>query len=123
LYWAWPTKGLVAQRFAKGNIHRKGIKITGRSGLPVKAAEAGKIVYAGSGLIGYGRLVIIKHNKNYLSAYGYNQKILVKEGDTVSKGTSIAQMGNDSDGKPMLHFEIRRNGAPVDPLKLLPRQS
>jgi lipoprotein NlpD len=121
LLWLWPTKGSLAERFVKGDPVRKGVKINGRYGAPVKAAESGKVVYAGNGLIGYGRLVIIKHNKNYLSAYGYNRKIHVKEGDTVEKGMRIAEMGSDGNGKPMLHFEIRRNGAPIDPLKLLPR--
>jgi lipoprotein NlpD len=111
----------VVGRFVKGDPVRKGVKIEGQYGASVNAAETGKVVYAGSGLIGYGRLVIIKHNKNFLSAYGYNKKIHVKEGDTVKKGIRIAEMGSDGNGKPMLHFEIRRNGAPVDPLKLLPR--
>lgn len=122
LQWLWPTKGSVVQRFIRGDPVRKGVKIEGRYGASVNAAETGKVVYAGSGLIGYGRLVIIKHNKNYLSAYGYNKKIHVKEGDTVKKGVRIAEMGSDGNGKPTLHFEIRRNGAPVDPLKLLPRR-
>lgn len=121
LQWAWPTKGSVVSRFVRGDPVRKGVKIQGRYGETVKAAESGKVVYAGSGLIGYGRLVIIKHNKNYLSAYGHNRKIHVKEGDTVNKGRRIAEMGSDGDGKPVLHFEIRRNGAPVDPIRLLPR--
>lgn len=121
LRWLWPTRGSLAERFVKGDPLRKGVKINGRFGAPVKAAESGKVVYAGSGLIGYGRLVIVKHNKNYLSAYGYNRKIHVKEGDTVDRGMRIAEMGSDGNGKPMLHFEIRRNGAPIDPLKLLPR--
>lgn len=123
LAWKWPTKGKIAQRFSSGDIRRKGVKIAGSSGRTITAAEAGKVVYAGSGLIGYGRLIIIKHNKHYLSAYGYNQKILVKEGDSVTKGAVIAKMGSDPEGRPMLHFEIRRNGTPVDPLKLLPRRS
>lgn len=122
LQWLWPTDGSVVQRFVKGDPVRKGVKIEGRYGTSINAAETGKVVYAGSGLIGYGRLVIIKHNKNYLSAYGYNKKIHVKEGDTVEKGIRIAEMGSDGNGKPMLHFEIRRNGAPVDPLKLLPHR-
>ncbi len=121
LQWLWPTKGSLAERFVSGDPVRKGVKIKGRFGTTIKAAESGKVVYAGNGLIGYGRLVIIKHNKNYLSAYGYNRKIHVKEGDTVKKGVRIAEMGSDGNGKPMLHFEIRRNGAPIDPLKLLPR--
>jgi len=122
LHWKWPTQGLVVQRFAKGDPLRKGITISGKSGSFIQAAEAGKIVYAGSGLIGYGKLVIIKHNKNYLSAYGYNRKILIKEGMQVKRGARIAQMGQDSSGRPLLHFEIRRNGAPTDPTRLLPRR-
>ncbi len=121
LHWTWPTNGTVVERFVRGDPVRKGVKIQGRVGASVKAAESGKVVYAGSGLIGYGRLVIIKHNKNYLSAYGHNRKIHVKEGDVVKKGLPIAEMGSDGNGKPVLHFEIRRNGAPVDPLKLLPK--
>lgn len=122
LQWLWPANGSVVQRFVKGDPVRKGVKIEGQYGTSINAAETGKVVYAGSGLIGYGRLVIIKHNKNYLSAYGHNKKIHVKEGDTVEKGRRIAEMGSDGNGKPMLHFEIRRNGAPVDPLKLLPHR-
>lgn len=122
LVWAWPTKGRVDEGFAAGDPLRKGVKISGRAGQPVTAAESGKVVYAGSGLIGYGRLIIIKHNKYYLSAYGYNRKILVKEGDSVSKGARIAEMGSNGDDKSQLHFEIRRNGKPLDPLRLLPRR-
>jgi len=122
LHWNWPTKGIVVQRFIKGDPQRKGVTIGGRSGASIRAAEAGKVVYAGSGLIGYGKLIIIKHNKNYLSAYGHNRKILVKEGVQVKKGARIAEMGTGSTGRPLLHFEIRRNGAPTDPIKLLPRR-
>ncbi len=122
LRWRWPTQGIVVQRFVRGNPQRKGITIGGKSGATIWAAEAGKVVYAGSGLIGYGKLIIIKHNKNYLSAYGHNRKILVKEGAQVTKGARIAEMGKGSNGRPLLHFEIRRNGAPTDPLKLLPRR-
>lgn len=121
LGWRWPTRGKVAQRFEAGNPVRKGIKISGRAGQSIIASESGKVVYAGSGLIGYGRLVIIKHNKNYLSAYAHNRKLLVQEGREVARGESIAEMGNNGNW-PMLHFEIRHNGTPVDPLKLLPRQ-
>lgn len=121
--WGWPTRGTLVQRFVKGDSLRKGVKLRGSVGQPVKAAEAGKVVYAGSGLVGYGRLIIIKHNKSYLSAYGLNRRILVKEGDQVSKGTSIAEMGEDGSGNAQLHFEIRRNGAPVNPLALLPRHN
>ncbi len=122
LRWGWPAKGVVVQFFVKGDLMRQGIKIRGRTGQRVLAAEVGKVVYVGSGLIGYGRLIIIKHNKNYLSAYGYNRKILVKDGDEVAKGERVAEMGGGDSNKPLLHFEIRRNGTPVNPVKLLPRQ-
>jgi lipoprotein NlpD len=120
LSWQWPTKGRVQQSYATPDGSRKGIQIAGESGQAVVAAEAGKVVYAGSGLIGYGRLIIVKHNKNYLSAYGHNRKLLVREGGVVTKGQPVAEMGSNGTGEPMLHFEIRRNGKPVDPLKLLP---
>ncbi|HHH39452.1 MAG TPA: LysM peptidoglycan-binding domain-containing protein, partial [Sedimenticola sp.] len=95
LRWRWPTRGRVVQKFVRGDPLRKGVKIAGRLGQPVLAAEAGKVVYAGSGLIGYGRLIIIKHNKNYLSAYGHNRRLLVREGDTVSRGQRVAEMGRN----------------------------
>jgi len=120
LRWQWPTKGKLKQRYIKGDPARKGIEIGGRSGQPVVAAEAGKVVYAGSGLIGYGRLIIVKHNKNYLSAYGHNRKLHVKEGISVKKGQTLAERGKNGSGETILHFEIRRNGTPVNPLKLLP---
>jgi len=122
LAWRWPTSGKLKQRFAKGDPGRKGIEISGSTGQRVVAAESGKVVYAGSGLIGYGRLIIIKHNKNYLSAYGHNRKLLVKEGAVVKKGKPVAEMGRKGGGRPTLHFEIRKNGAPVNPIKLLPRR-
>ena len=122
LVWQWPTRGKLEQRFSNVDPSRKGIKISGSSGQKVVAAESGKVVYAGSGLIGYGRLIIIKHNKNYLSAYGHNRKLLVKEGALVNKGEQLAEMGKNGSGRPTLHFEIRRNGTPVNPMKLLPRQ-
>ena len=121
LAWRWPAKGRIVSSFKAGDPLRKGIKIAGRSGNSIVAAESGKVVYSGSGLIGYGRLIIVKHNDNYLSAYGHNRKILVKEGDRVTKGIKIAEMGTANSGDPMLHFEIRRDGKPVDPMRLLPR--
>lgn len=123
LRWQWPTQGRVLRRFSNSDRTRQGIKIAGHFGQPIHAAEAGTIVYSGSGLIGYGRLIIVKHNKKFLSAYGHNRKILVKEGDQVAKGERIAEMGKSSDGKPVLHFEIRRKGTPVDPVALLPNRS
>jgi lipoprotein NlpD len=122
LRWAWPTDGRLSQTFADKDRSRQGIKIKGILGQPIRAAEAGKIVYSGSGLIGYGKLIIIKHNKNYLSAYGHNRKILVKEGDQVARGEPIGEMGRPPDGDPVLHFEIRRGGTPVDPIGLLPHR-
>jgi len=122
LVWQWPTRGKLEQRFSNVDPSRKGIKISGNSGQKVVAAESGKVVYAGSGLIGYGRLIIIKHNKNYLSAYGHNRRLLVDEGGIVRRGEAVAEMGKNGGGRPTLHFEIRRNGTPVNPLKLLPRR-
>ena len=121
LRWEWPTSGRVIQQFAVGDPNRKGVKIGGRPGQPIVAAEGGRVVYSGSGLVGYGPLIIIKHNNNYLSAYGHNRKLLVQQGDQVTKGTEIAEMGL-AGGEPLLHFEIRRDGDPVNPLALLPRR-
>jgi lipoprotein NlpD len=122
LRWHWPAGGPLLSSYSAKDPSRKGIKIGGRPGQPVRAAEGGRVVYSGSGLIGYGQLIIIKHNDTYLSAYGHNAKLLVKEGEQVARGKHIADMGRSNDGKPMLHFEIRRDGRPVDPLGLLPRR-
>lgn len=122
LHWSWPAEGPLLTGFSASDPARKGIKIGGSQGQPVRAAESGQVVYSGSGLIGYGRLIIIKHNETYLSAYAHNEKLLVREGDKVVKGKQIAAMGRSNDGKPMLHFEIRREGKPVNPLALLPKQ-
>lgn len=122
LHWLWPAEGSVLAKYAAQDSTRQGVKIGGKAGQSVIAAEAGRVVYSGSGLIGYGQLIIIKHNDNYLSAYGHNAKLLVKEGDQVARGKHIADMGRSNDGQAMLHFEIRREGRPVDPLALLPRR-
>ena len=122
LAWDWPVRGRIASTFNESDSLRSGIKIAGRAGDRINAAESGKVVYSGSGLIGYGRLIIVKHNDNYLSAYGHNRKILVSEGDQVTKGQKIAEMGATNHGNPLLHFEIRRDGKPVDPMQLLPRR-
>ena len=118
--WIWPANGKIVGTFSEGGI--KGVDIAGKAGDPVIAAGDGKIVYSGTGLRGYGKLVIIKHNNTYLSAYAHNQAILVKEGQTVSKGQKIAEMGNSDADQVMLHFEVRRQGKPVDPLKYLPQR-
>jgi lipoprotein NlpD len=115
--WAWPVSGKLISRFSETS---KGIDIAGRMGQPVYASAPGKVVYTGSGLRGYGKLVIIKHNSVYLSAYAHNREILVKEGQSVAKGQQIAEMGNTDADQVKLHFEIRRYGKPVDPLKYLP---
>lgn len=122
LNWQWPASGAVTQRFSSRDSTKNGLKISGRTGQSIRAAESGRVVYSGSGLIGYGHLIIIKHDKNYLSAYGYNRKLLVTEGDKVAKGERIAEMGRTTNGKAQLHFEIRREGKPVNPAALLPKQ-
>jgi lipoprotein NlpD len=109
----------VLSSFTEAN---KGIDIAGRVGDPVYASAAGKVVYSGSGLRGYGNLIIIAHKSNYLSAYAHNSKILVKEGQQVSKGQKIAEVGNSDADQPKLHFEIRREGKPLDPSRYLPER-
>ena len=121
--WQWPVKGKVLSRFNKFKNDAKGIDIAGTEGNSVKAASSGKVVYSGNGLISYGNLVIIKHSRSYLSAYAHNRKLLVKEGDTVKAGQTIAELGKTGTEKPKLHFEIRKNGKPVDPLRYLPRSA
>ena len=118
--WSWPVKGPLLQRFNASAEGKKGIDIGGKSGESVRAAAAGKVVYSGSGLAGYGRLIIIKHNKEFLSAYAYNRKLLATEGQWVTKDQVIAQMGSSGTDRVQLHFEIRRQGRPVDPLRYLP---
>lgn len=118
LEWAWPAKGKVIANFNEASS-LKGMDISGKMGQPVFASAPGKVVYSGSGLRGYGKLVIIKHNKTYLSAYAHNSQILVKEGQSVVKGQRIADMGDSDSDQVKLHFEIRRLGKPVDPLKYL----
>lgn len=117
--WRWPTAGSVLRRFHAGDA-RKGILIGGQEGQPVVAAADGEVVYSGNGLIGYGELVIIKHSDRMLSAYAHNRKRLVAEGERVRAGQVIAQMGRNEDGIAVLHFEIRRDGKPVDPAMYLP---
>lgn len=117
--WIWPADGKVVAGF---DDTRKGIDIAGQLGQQVVAAGSGKVMYAGSGIRGYGNLVIVKHTNNMLSAYAHNKTILVKEGQTVSKGQKIAEMGNSDTDAVKLHFEIRQQGKPVDPSKFLPNR-
>ena len=118
LAWIWPANGKTIGTFSDAGS--KGVDIAGKAGDPVIASSDGKVVYSGTGLRGYGKLVIIKHNNTYLSAYAHNQNILVKEGQSVIKGQKIAEMGNTDADQVKLHFEVRRQGKPVDPLKYLP---
>ena len=119
--WRWPSKGRIVKTFKANDTARRGIGIRGRLGQAVHAAAAGTVVYSGNGLINYGNLVIIKHSHSFLSAYANNKKLLVKEGDSVNLGQVIAKMGSPDSNKPQLHFEIRRNGKPVNPLYYLPK--
>ena len=118
--WVWPTNGRIVAEFDGKPGSGTGIVIGGRAGQPVRAAAAGRVVYSGGGLIGYGQLIILKHNDTYLSAYGHNASLLVKEGDIIRQGQRIATMGEGPGKEPRLHFEIRRNGKPVEPRRYLP---
>ncbi|MDO8732730.1 MAG: peptidoglycan DD-metalloendopeptidase family protein [Actinomycetota bacterium] len=116
--WIWPSNGALIAGFDE--VKNKGLKIAGKLGDPVVASADGRVVYAGSGLRGYGNLVILKHNETYLTAYAHNQTLLVKEDQMVKKGQRIADMGSSDADRVMLHFEVRRQGKPVDPAKYLP---
>ena len=116
--WAWPAEGKVIGNFNEGS--NKGIAIAGKRGQPVNASAAGRVIFSGTGIRGLGRLIVIRHNSNYLSVYAHNDKLLVKEGQNVTRGQRIAEMGNSDADQVKLHFEIRRQGKPVDPIKLLP---
>lgn len=118
--WQWPIKGEVIKPFSLDGEINKGIDISAKSGTPVNAAAAGVVVYAGGNLRGYGKLVIIKHDDRYLSAYGNNRTIRVKEGDKIRRGQTISEVGKTASAVEMLHFEIRRDGKPEDPLRHLP---
>jgi len=120
--WTWPANGVLIGKFASNGSLNKGIDIAGDLGQPVFAASDGAVVYAGSGLRGYGELIIIKHSDTYVSAYGHNRRLLVREGQQVKAGQSIAEMGSTGTDRVKLHFEIRRQGKPVDPLQFLPRR-
>lgn len=124
--WQWPVSGPVLARYGESPLTASGIQLGGRPGDGIRAAAGGQVVYAGNGLKGYGELLIIKHSPTWLSAYGYNQALLVREGDQVAAGQPIARMGEGpgvtgASRRAALHFEIRRNGTPLDPLTQLPR--
>lgn len=120
--WLWPTEGRVVSVFKPNDPARNGIEIGGREGQPVVATAAGEVVYSGSGLIGYGQLIIIKHSERMLSAYAHNKRRLVAEGQAVAAGERVAEMGRDDRNQALLHFEIRVNGTPRDPLRFLPKR-
>ena len=120
--WRWPADGQLVSRYVEGDPTKQGIGVAGSAGQAVRAAGDGVIVYSGSGLVGYGELIIIQHDEQWLSAYGHNRRRLVGEGDRVKAGQQIAEMGRTGAERDMLHFEIRYNGKPVDPLRYLPRR-
>jgi len=120
--WYWPASGSVIAGFGTTAKTQSGVHIAGKRGQKIYAASSGEVVYAGNGLPGYGQLLIIKHTSDYLSAYGHNRKLLVGEGDRVKSGQVIARMGDGPGQRPLLHFEIRRSGRPVDPLSYLPKR-
>lgn len=118
--WRWPADGQLISRYVAGEPTKQGIDIAGEAGAPVRAAADGTVVYSGAGLVGYGELIIVKHDERWLSAYGHNRKRLVNEGAVVKAGQQIAEMGRSGAPRDMLHFEIRYSGKPVDPLAYLP---
>lgn len=120
--WQWPAEGELVGRFGEDDMSGRGITLTGRAGAPVRAAARGRVVYRGNGLTGYGNLLIIKHNSQWLSAYAHNERMVVEEGSAVDAGERIATMGASGTYRTQLHFEIRRDGEPVDPEPLLPKR-
>jgi lipoprotein NlpD len=118
--WAWPLDGPILQGFRAGDRTHQGLRIGCRSGDAVRAAGAGRVVYSGSGLKGYGNLIIVKHNNTYLSAYGFNRRLFVREGDSVKRGQAVAECGQGPQGAYLLHFEVRRDGASANPILYLP---
>ncbi len=122
LKWVWPVQGNPLNRFAINDINKRGIDIASKVRQPVVAVASGKVVYSGNGLAGYKNLIIIKHNETYLSAYAQNKNLLVKEGDLVKQGKKIANMGLNNKNNYVLHFQIRKNGKPIDPLIFLPKK-
>lgn len=120
--WLWPAQGTLVGVYSSNTSLNKGIDIAGELGQPIVATADGSVVYAGSGLRGYGELIIIKHNDTFISAYGHNRRLLVNEGQTVKAGQQIAEMGSTGADRVKVHFEIRRQGKPVDPLQYLPKR-
>jgi lipoprotein NlpD len=118
LEWAWPTRGKIVGSF--NDATNKGISISGKLGQPIHASAPGRVIFSGTGIRGFGKLIVIKHNNTYLSVYAHNNVLSVKEGQSVARGQKIAEMGNSDADQVKLHFEIRRFGKPVDPMKLLP---
>jgi lipoprotein NlpD len=120
--WGWPANGKIITTFAAVDPKRQGIDVAGNAGDSVYAAKSGEVVYSGRGITGYGELIVIKHDDSTLSAYGHNRSRMVKEGQRVAQGQTIAEMGKDATGRQLLHFEVRRNGKPIDPMTVLPRR-
>lgn len=120
--WQWPTNGKIIGNYSATDAGKKGLEITGQMGQPVHAAAEGRVVYSGNSLRGYGNLIILKHNEVFYSAYAHNERLLVKDDQLVKKGQHIADMGSSGTDKVMLHFEVRREGKPVDPLQYLPKR-
>jgi lipoprotein NlpD len=120
--WVWPTEGKLVRMYVSKRADRRGVDIGGRIGQTIRAAASGQVVYSGDGLPAYGNLIIVKHDATYLSAYAYNRALLVREGEGVVSGQKIAEMGRNSENDSILHFEIRKNGDPVNPLLYLPRR-
>ena len=120
--WQWPTRGKVTRGFSRNESGKKGISISGKTGQKIVASASGKVVYSGNGLLRYGKLIIIKHNDTYLSAYAHNRRLLVREGQSVKQGQHIAEMGRSGTDRTMLHFEIRKNGKPINPLYFLSKR-
>jgi len=121
--WSWPTRGgTIIRSFDRSDPTRKGLDLAGKSGQPIYSASSGRVVYSGNGISRYGKLIIVKHNETYLSAYAHNRRLLVKEGDILRERQQIAEMGGSGASRIKLHFEIRRNGKPVDPIRYLPKK-
>jgi lipoprotein NlpD len=121
IIWQWPASGRTINLFDDHKTKKKGIDIMGQLGQPVYSAAPGRVVYTGHGIVGYGELIIVKHNQTYLSAYAHNNEVLVKEGDRINSGQIIAKMGNSGTSDTRLHFQIRRDGKPVNPIQYLPK--